>query len=121
MHEQGIGSYVLPTDRPALVDDRSAVDTIGEALGRQAELVVVDVSRLPADFFDLRNRRAGEVLQKFVNYGLRVAFVGSIAGQLAASALAAFVSESNRGRQVLFVDDTDELEARLAREHLSTA
>ena len=53
-------------------------------------------------------------MQKFANYGLRLAVVGDIAEPLGASAaLRDFVRESNRGRQVWFVADGDELAQRL--------
>jgi len=58
---------------------------------------------------------AGEVIQKFVNYQVRLAIVGDVA--LAASRsqpLSDFIAESNRGRHVWFVADMDDLAARLA-------
>ena len=55
------------------------------------------------------------MLGKAANYRLRIAIVGEIAEQVAASdALRDFVGESNRGRQIWFVADEDALEARLA-------
>ncbi|HEX5741342.1 MAG TPA: DUF4180 domain-containing protein [Pilimelia sp.] len=100
---------------PALdtVDDVTAV--IGDALGAGADWVALPVGRLPARFFALRSRWAGEVLQKFVNYRLNVAVVGDIGPALAASAaLRDFVREANAGRQLWFVDSEADLAARLA-------
>jgi hypothetical protein len=48
-------------------------DAIGACLG--ADGVILTEGDLSAEFFDLRSGLAGEVLQKFVNYRLRVAFV----------------------------------------------
>jgi hypothetical protein len=60
---------------------------------------------------------AGEVVQKFVNYRLRLAIVGDLTTHLAVSAaLRDFVRESNRGRQLWFVADDAELDARLAQD-----
>ena len=75
-----------------------------------------DPRRAPLpDFFDLRTGLAGAVLQKLVNYHLRVAIVGDVTREVAASkAFADFVTESNRGGHVWFVRDEAELEARLA-------
>ena len=97
-------------DGPPLRTERDAVDLIGEALSHGAQLVVIPVSRLTDDFFQLRTRLAGDIVQKFVNYGLRLAIVGDISRHLTASeALRAFVREASRGEQLQFVADLGEL------------
>ena len=64
--------------------------------------------------FDLRSGVAGEIAQKFVNYRLKLAIVGDLIDHLARSeALRAFVRESNRGRQLWFVETPAELAERL--------
>ncbi|MEU8298168.1 DUF4180 domain-containing protein [Micromonospora sp. NPDC048909] len=101
-------------DGPVLRDGDAALDVIGDALGRGAELVVLPVSRLGDDFFQLRSGVAGEIVQKFVNYRLRLTVVGDIAARLAASpALRDFVTEANRGRQLWFLATRAELDGRL--------
>jgi hypothetical protein len=98
---------------PVLDGDRAAGDLVGAALGR-AEVVAVPVVRFAPDFFSLRTGIAGEVVQKFVTYRLRLAVVGDIDAHLAAStALRDFVCEANRGGQTWFVADDAELAARL--------
>jgi hypothetical protein len=53
-------------------------------------------------------------MQKFVNYGVRLAIVGDISAHVAASTpFRDLVYESNRGRQVWFVADLDALDSRL--------
>lgn len=104
-------------DGPPLTGGGQVVDLIGDALHRGAEVVVVPVSRLTDDFFRLRTGQAGEIVQKLVNYRLRLVIVGDLSDRLAASpTLRAFVHEANRGRQVWFVSDEDELDQRLNRE-----
>lgn len=98
-----------------LASSRDASDLVGEALSAQAKLVVIPVERLSPDFLKLSSGLAGEVLQKFVNYGLKVAILGNIAAAVAASGpLRDFVRESNRGRSVWFVPDRADLGARIA-------
>ena len=99
----------------APLDAATASDLLGEAWGAEADLVAVPVERLAEGFLDLRTRICGEVTQKFTNYRTRLVFVGDIAALTEASrSLRDFVHESNRGRQVWFVRDRAELEARLA-------
>jgi len=103
-------------DGPPL-DTTTANDLLGEAWGAEAELVIVPVERLANGFLDLSTRIAGEVIQKFTNYRMRLAFVGDIAARVAASrSLRDFVYESNKGSQVWFLNDRAALEARLAAE-----
>ena len=50
-----------------------ALDIIGSCSGHDTDRVLLHSSALPADFFDLSTRFAGEFLQKLVNYRVRVA------------------------------------------------
>lgn len=114
-YRHGVPVLVCAAGGPALGDDGDLLDVIGEAAAHQAELVLVPVERLPAEFFALRSGVAGHIVQKFVNYRLRLAILGDVAGHLAGSAaLRDFVSEANRGRQLWFVATDDELNQRLA-------
>jgi hypothetical protein len=111
----GVRAVAWPQDGAPLSTGRDAGDLVGAAFSHEARLVILPAANLSPDFLRLASGLAGEVLQKFVNYGLRVAIVGDIAAALAQSApLRDFVRESNRGRQVWFVADLAELETRLA-------
>jgi hypothetical protein len=102
-------------DGPPLRGPADALDVLGEAFGAQADLVVVPVERLDPGFFTLSTGIAGEIVQKFVNYRMRLVVEGDIGAHLAASsALRAFVAESDRGRQLWFVARADDLAARLS-------
>jgi hypothetical protein len=105
---------LIAADEPTVVDEQGALDLLGESWYSGTRLLVVPVQRLDVRFFDLSSGLAGAVLQKFVNYSLQVAIVGDISDYLTASdPLRAFVIESNRGRQVWFLDDLDQLADRL--------
>jgi hypothetical protein len=111
----GTPALLLSAEGAAIGSERDATDLIGEALGVDAQLVVIPAERLSADFFTLSTRKAGLFIQKFTNYRIRLAIVGEIGAHVDASqALADFVRESNRGRSVWFVRDMDELRAKLA-------
>ncbi|MBL8555997.1 MAG: DUF4180 domain-containing protein [Phenylobacterium sp.] len=111
----GATVYVCAAEGPKLDSERAATDIIGDSYASRPALVAIPVERLGADFLALSNRIAGNVIQKFVNYGVAVAFVGDVSDAIAQStALRDFVRESNRGRHVWFVADMAELEAKLA-------
>jgi len=110
----GVRTVLCAPDGPRLRSDRDVIDLIGHALEHGAEMVVVPAQRLDDGFFTLRTGVAGEVIQKFVNYRLRLAIVGDISRHLQkSSALRDFVGESNRGRHVWFAPDLAALDARL--------
>jgi len=109
----GVAVLRCAADGPLLDGDQAALDLIGDALGR-AELVVVPVARIAPAFFSLATGVAGAVVQKFVNYRLRLVVVGDVGEYVAGStALRDFVRECNRGTQTWFVADEAELTARL--------
>ncbi|AVV44327.1 DUF4180 domain-containing protein [Streptomyces sp. ID05-04B] len=101
-------------DGPPLDGERAALDLIGDAFGQDAQLVAVPAERIGEDFFRLRSGVAGEVVQKFVNYRIRLAVVGDVSRRLAeSSALRDFVREANRGSQLWFLADDGALDDRL--------
>ncbi|MDL4821992.1 DUF4180 domain-containing protein [Actinomadura opuntiae] len=109
----GVPVLMCDPDGPPVATEQDALDLIGSAfLG--ARVVAVPAERLDERFFSLGTRFAGEVMQKFVNYRLRLAVVGDISRHLAASvALRALVRESNAADHIWFVPDLEALDARL--------
>lgn len=94
---------------------------VEEAMSERARIVAVPAGRLDDSFFHLASGFAGELLQKFVNYQLKLAVVGDIERHVAAStALRDFIIECDRGNDVFFVADMSALEARLAPGALQT-
>jgi hypothetical protein len=64
-------------------------------------------STLTEDFFELKTKLAGEILQKYVNYGVKLAIVGDYSGYNSKS-LRDFIYESNQGKQFFFVSSEQE-------------
>lgn len=111
----GIRVFECPAEGPPLRDDHDAIAVIGEAMAQRAKLVVIPARRLTPDFFQLRTGVAGAMLQKFVNYRLRLAIIGDFSALASnSSALHAFIQESNRGGAIWFLASVSELENRLA-------
>lgn len=105
---------VCAAEGPAL-DARTVNDVLSAAWSTDATWLAFPLGRLCDGFLDLSTRIAGEVIQKFTNYRVGVAFIGDIAPWTEASnSLRDFVYESNKGSAVWFVPDVAELKARLA-------
>jgi uncharacterized protein DUF4180 len=111
---QGVRVLELLADESKLQTYNDAVELIGKSFENRATLIVIPIECLDDEFFQLKTRIAGELIQKFVQYRLRLAIVGDISGFLAeSSALRAFVTESNRGNDVWFLASRAELSRRL--------
>lgn len=108
-----VAVLVCDADGPVVATVQDALDLIGDAF-QGAEVVAVAAGRFDDRFFTLSTGLAGEVMQKFVNYRLRLVIFGDISGRLRASrTLRELVHESNQGRHVWFVADLAELDTRL--------
>ena len=92
------------------VDD--FIDVIGNANYQGIEKIIFYKENIHPDFFDLKTRIAGEVLQKFSNYRQKLAIVGDFSAYTSKS-LRDFIRESNQIGHVLFVDTIDEAIERL--------
>ncbi|QPC90123.1 DUF4180 domain-containing protein [Mesorhizobium sp. INR15] len=92
------------------------LDLIGDTSGYDVDWVMISVSALPQDFFQLKTGVAGEWAQKCVNYGVKLAIIGDVSEPASRStAFADFAREANRGEQLWFLADKPALAERLAR------
>jgi hypothetical protein len=82
------------TDLIARVDD--ALELIAACIERHSTRLLLDSRHLPAAFFDLRSKFAGEFLQKLQNYRLRVAAVFPSEHEYS-ERFSEFLSEAKRG------------------------
>ena len=107
--------FTLPVEGDRL-QAAGILDVLAEASAADATMVAVPCTRLDPAFFDLRTGVAGEVVQKFATYRMRLAVIGPLPSEASSSkAFTAFVREANRGSQTWFVESVDELRRRLAR------
>jgi hypothetical protein len=113
LHDTAV--LIFADDGPRL-DTATVNDFLSAGWSAEAHWLAVPLERLGDGFLDLSTRIAGEVIQKFTNYRMGVAFVGDIAPRTQGSkSLRDFVYESNKGAAVWFVRDQRELAARLER------
>ena len=115
--KNGVRVLAVPADGPTVGDETSALDVIGDAFGARAEVVSLPVALLSPEFFRLRSGVAGAVVQKFVTYRLRLVVVGDPGHHGPTTGpVDDWMREANRGRELWFVADQDELDRRLAAE-----
>lgn len=80
---------------------RGALDVMADAQYQGADCLMLYEKHLSTAFFDLKTGLAGEILQKYTNYRMRLVIIGAFASE--SESLEALMLESNRGRQVVFV------------------
>jgi len=83
-----------------------ATDVMGEAYHAGAEALILHQHQLHPDFFELKTRLAGEILQKFSNYRMKLAIVGDFS-DVKSKSLHDFIYESNEGRLIRFVESVE--------------
>lgn len=76
--------------------------------------IVIDKTLVADDFFILSKGMAGEILQKFINYGGRIAIYGDYSSYTS-KPLKDFIYESNKGKDVFFVDTKEQAIEKLTR------
>ena len=86
---------------------QDGLDLLGNIYYQDYDKLIIHKKNITADFFDLRNGIAGEILQKFSNYRVRLAIVGDYSNYTSKS-LNDFIYESNKGRHINFVGSTAE-------------
>lgn len=86
--------------------EQDALDWMATARYDGAESIIIYEHNLPAEFFDLKTKLAGDILQKTVMYRMKIAIVGDFS-KYNSSSLQAFIRECNRGRQIFFVGNRE--------------
>lgn len=83
------------------------IDLMGNLYYQGYDSVIINKSNITPDFFELKNGIAGEILQKFSTYRFRLAIVGDFT-KVSSKSLNDFIYESNKNKQINFVESTDE-------------
>lgn len=106
MNEKGNSKIAIIENTDVLINNaQDALDlmaTIHYEYGCQK--MIIPEALLVKSFFDLKTGIAGEVLQKYTNYNMKLAIIGNFKAYSSKS-LKDFIYESNKGNQVFFLPD----------------
>lgn len=102
--ETGEGNVAVVRSTETLITDvQSALDLMATVQYETGfDRIVINKSLLSESFFDLKTRLAGEILQKFVNYRVKLAIIGDFSAYTSQS-LQDFIYECNKGSHFLFL------------------
>ena len=77
-------------------------------------MMVLNKDGICEEFFDLKTKLAGDILQKYINYKVKLAIVGDFSGYTSKS-LRDFIYECNNGNDIFFVPDEQEAIVKLSK------
>ncbi|MEA2077947.1 MAG: DUF4180 domain-containing protein [Candidatus Marinimicrobia bacterium] len=86
---------------------QDALDLLENADSQGARKIMIKKEHLHKDFFNLKTGLAGKIIQKVINYYKQLAIVGDFDMYQSKSWLD-FVYESNKTRQIFFVESTND-------------
>lgn len=115
IEKNGIMCAIVDSDKVLFTDSQSALDLlINVQYEAETKNIVIDKKLIVEDFFILSTGLAGEILQKYVNYGGRIAIYGDFS-RYTSKPLKDFIYESNNGKDVFFVSTKEEAVDMLTR------
>ncbi len=113
--KNGVICAVVRSDEIVITDTQSALDLLMTAkydLGTKN--IVIDKNLIKEEFFILSSGLAGDILQKYINYGGRIAVYGDFS-HYTSKPLHDFIYESNKGHDVFFAATENEAVECLCR------
>lgn len=115
IEKKGTICAIIRSDEVVITDSQSALDLLMTAkYDVGTENIVIDKRLIKEDFFILSSGLAGEILQKYINYGGRIAIYGDYS-HYTSKPLHDFIYESNKGHDVFFAATEDEAVEYLCR------
>jgi len=84
-----------------------ALDVMGELYQPDVKKIILYEENFLPEFFDLSTKLAGEILQKFAQYGIQAAIIGDYS-KFKSKSLKDFIYECNKSGKILFVSSREE-------------
>jgi hypothetical protein len=115
LNENGVKIVIVEADYILITDVQSALDLIATMnYEHEATRIILFKEAICEDFLKLSTGIAGEILQKFINYGAKLAIVGDFS-RYTSKPLHDFIYESNNGKDIFFVKNIDDAIEKLAK------
>lgn len=105
VHKNNLSVAVVTAGEPVITDPQSALDlAMSVKYETGSTNIAINKEAITDDFFVLSTCLAGEILQKFTNYGIRLAIFGDFS-KYTSKPLKDFIYESNKGNSFYFQPD----------------
>jgi hypothetical protein len=97
----------LLTDTIIINEVNDAIDLLAESGWLGADAIIIYKHQLNPGFFTLRSGLAGDILQKFSNYRMKLAIVGDFTN-VNNKSMKDFIYESNKLGRIIFISSLPE-------------
>src|SRR5699024_9207193 len=95
------------TDEIILRTTEDGLDLLGNLYYHGYNKIIIHEKNITPDFFDLKTKIAGDILQKFIQYQMPLTIIGDFS-KFKSKSLNDFIFESNKGKQINFVSSQSE-------------
>ncbi len=92
---------------------QDGIDLLGNLYYQDYDKIILYKKNITTEFFDLKTGIAGEILQKFSNFRVKLAIVGDFSG-LNGDSIQQFMLESNQTGSIYFLNTIEEALKRLS-------
>lgn len=89
------------TDKIILKTVEDGLDLLGNLYYQGFDKIIIHEKNITPDFFDLKTKIAGNILQKFTQYKMPLSIIGNFS-KFNSKSLTDFIFESNKGKQINF-------------------
>lgn len=110
----GINIAEVISDKIIITEVQDALDLMADCNYQDSGRILLQDYNIVADFFDLKTGIAGDILQKFSNYQVRLAIVGDFS-KYPGKSLRDFIFESNKHGRIIFAENNQAAIERLSR------
>lgn len=115
IENNGVLCAIVESTALVITDAQSAIDLLMRAKYEAGtKNIAISKQVIAEEFFILSSGLAGEILQKFINYGGKIAIYGDYS-RYTSKPLKDFIYESNKGKDIFFAATKDEAVEMLTR------
>ncbi|WP_447637798.1 DUF4180 domain-containing protein [Flavobacterium microcysteis] len=104
----------ITSDNEIIKTTDDGLDLLGNLYYQGFDKIIVYEKNITSDFFDLKTGIAGEILQKFSTYRVRLAIVGNFS-KYQSKSLKDFIFESNKVGQIYFLPSLSDALERFSK------
>ena len=102
----------LTNDKFIIAQTQDILDLFCDIVSDNCYRIIIHERNLHSDFFQLKTGLAGDILQKFSDYKVKLAIIGDFS-KYESKSLHDFIRECNKGTMIFFLDTLDSALIRL--------
>jgi hypothetical protein len=114
IHIHGVYIAELTSGTMEIRNSQDALDLLANCSYQGASRIIIYEANVISDFFDLKTGLAGEILQKFSSYNVKLAIVGDFT-KYQSKSLKDFIYESNKTGRINFVNNISQAKEALVK------